>query len=195
MRFTLIYDGPLPAQTTHDGRVAIKHEIRNQLHPQLAELWETHPAVHAAFERWKDHRDSVVFEGLIKTVKRGEFRFLPLVTADVCLLCELDILFLRYEPKGHLVNDRGDLDNRLKVLFDSLRMPMDAGEVPPLATPPGDPFFVLLENDSLITGFRVNTERLLQGSLPAHPSQVRLVINVMVKVYCLTYANMAMGGD
>jgi hypothetical protein len=194
MRFTLIYDGPLPAQTAHDSRINYKQEIRNQLHPQLAELWTTHPALHKAFERWQEHKESLVFEGLILTSKVGNFRFLPLVTKDAYLLCELDILFLRYEPKGNIVNEYGDLDNRLKVLFDALRMPKDAGELPALASPPGDPFFVLLQDDSLITGFRVNSEKLLQSS-SAVLNQVRLVINVTVKVYQLTYGNMALGGD
>jgi len=45
MRFTLIYDGPLPAQTNHESRTDYKHAIRRQFHSQLLELWQTHPAL------------------------------------------------------------------------------------------------------------------------------------------------------
>jgi hypothetical protein len=37
--------------------------------------------------------------------------------------CALDILFLRRDNPGNLIASGGDIDNRLKVLFDGLRMP------------------------------------------------------------------------
>jgi hypothetical protein len=52
MRFTLIYDGSLPAQGDGGSRVSRKQVIRDQIHPQLEELWNTHPALEKTFQRW-----------------------------------------------------------------------------------------------------------------------------------------------
>jgi hypothetical protein len=77
----------------------------------------------------------------------------------------LDILFLRAEGKNYILQG-GDIDGRLKTLFDALRIPRDANELPARAEPEPDenPLFCLLENDDLISEVRVNTDRLL--SLP-----------------------------
>ena len=76
--------------------------------------------------------------------------------------CALDILFLRRDGPGSLVKSGGDIDNRLKVLFDALRMPQTCDEVcgdsPALDE---DPFFSLLEDDKLITKVQVETNWLL----------------------------------
>ena len=202
MRFTLIYDGPLPSQAAKSGRADDKHRIREQLHPQLVELWKTHPA--NQFEVSALDRSCSKGRGVVRRLRCdhyqcGEFRFVPLVTKAAHLICELDILFLREEAKGNVVNHvnhYGDLDNRLKVLFDALRMPENPREIPEAAvTQLEDPFFCLLETDSLITGFRVTSERLLEPHGTDDRSRVRLVINVNVKILQLTYGNMEFGGD
>jgi hypothetical protein len=200
MRFTLIYDGPLPAQTAKDGRVDFKQEIRTQFHSQLAELWNTHPAIHKDFWRWIEYDKKGDLEAIknstnITTFDCGNFRFLPLVTRAAYLTCELDILFLRQEPKGSVVNAYGDLDNRLKVLFDALRIPLSPKEIPPNIATLDNPFFCLLEDDSLITGFKITSEKLLEPHASTGSFRVRLVINVTVKVFRLTLGNIAFGGD
>jgi hypothetical protein len=40
MKFTLIYDGPLPAGKSKRSEYAAK--VRNRLHPQLSDLWDNH---------------------------------------------------------------------------------------------------------------------------------------------------------
>lgn len=47
----------------------------------------------------------------------------------------------------------GDIDNRLKTLFDALRLPNQTNELVGYDNPAPDenPFFCLLEDDSLIT--------------------------------------------
>lgn len=42
MEFRLVYQGPLPPQTSRDGHLREKHQIRRYFHPQLKELWERH---------------------------------------------------------------------------------------------------------------------------------------------------------
>lgn len=114
-----------------------------------------------------------------------------LTTKKLFLVCQLDNLFLRREEAGQLVRHGGDIDNRLKVLFDSLRVP-DLEQVTKLTpTATEDPFYCLLEDDSLITGFRVTTERLLD---PGPEDEVRLLITAVVRPTQVTFASTAFLG-
>ena len=121
-----------------------------------------------------------------------------MVREKLNLVCDLDILFLRRDNPGHLVGNGGDLDNRIKVLFDALRMPQDDNEVRGLSMgtdnkgKPVDFLTCLTEDDKLITGFRVTTDRLLEpAKSEAEQNNVQLVINVEIKATKLTDQNMA----
>ena len=74
------------------------------------------------------------------------YNFVPLVTRDLELLCSIEILFLRFGDPGGVINRVGDLDNRLKTLFDALTMPRDAVQLGPFLVPGMDenPYFVCL---------------------------------------------------
>lgn len=123
----------------------------------------------------------------------GPFRFWAIVRERLNLVCDLDILFLRRENPGKLIGHGGDLDNRIEVLFDSLRMPQDEHEIRGLAPQDGENLFVCLaEDDNLITGFRVTTDRLLEpANSESEHNNVRLIINVEIKATKLTEQNMA----
>jgi hypothetical protein len=125
---------------------------------------------------------------------RGPYKCLALVRENLNLVCDLDILFLRRENPGRLIGGGGDIDNRLKVLFDSLRLPLDDDEVRGFAVEPGAThlLFCLTEDDKLITGFRVTTDRLLEpAKSPTEENHVRIIVNVEVKATKLTEENMA----
>lgn len=94
---------------------------------------------------------------------RYGFNFVPLVTAELCLRCSLDILFLRVEEKNYILQG-GDIDGRLKVLFDSLRIVGQPNQLPRTVVPDvdEDPFFCLMQDDELISEVRVNTSQLLR---------------------------------
>jgi hypothetical protein len=99
------------------------------------------------------------------------------------LICSLSILFLRTDAPGAIVNS-GDVDNRLKTLFDGLRMPTNKDEVRHGPSDDEKPFFVLLEDDKLITHLSVETDTLLeQVSEHWDDNDVRLIISVKVKPY------------
>lgn len=82
------------------------------------------------------------------------------------------------DPPGSLISS-WDMDNWLKTLFDTLRMPTNKDEV---SGPPRDdekPFFVLLEDDRLITHLSVETDTLLQRVRETwDDNHVRLLISV-----------------
>ena len=110
----------------------------------------------------------------------SQFVFLPLVGQAVGLVAELDILFLRPQAPGYLVQHGGDIDNRIKTLLDALRIPLAADELPlgDAPRPDEEPFCALLEDDALITRLAITTDQLL---LPAQPGEVLLVIHVTTK--------------
>jgi hypothetical protein len=171
MEFRLLYNGPLPSETNRSHPLD-KHRIRRAFHPQLKELWSQHKIL-------RDNTD--VFA---QDFERRGFRFIPLVRERLVEICSLDILFLRRDHPGNLIRHGGDIDNRLKVLFDGLRIP-ESGELPSDAKPEDgeDPFFCLLKDDELITEVKVTTDRLF---VPKGPDEgihdVVLVIHVKAYV-------------
>lgn len=180
MEFHLIYDGPL-SSASNNSRKEEKHQIRLALHPQLTELWRTDPTLLRLQGIWQQHN----------LVKIGNFIFMPLVTSKRYLHCHLEITFLRPGPLGRLVLQGGDIDNRLKTLFDALRVPQGLDEIPG-ASPLGPGIICcLLEDDSLISGFNVQTDQLLGGeagggeAIPS--SRVHLLLRVIVKSSMATF--------
>jgi hypothetical protein len=87
----------------------------------------------------------------------------PLIRKTGGFTCALDILFLRRDNPGNIVAHGGDIDNRVKTLFDGLRMPETVSDLGGSQLDPQneDPFYVLLEDDSLITSVSITTDRLL----------------------------------
>jgi hypothetical protein len=129
---------------------------------------------------------------LCAVVSRGSKSFLPLVRNTLNLTCALKILFLRREAAGN-VYQGGDLDNRIKTLLDALSVPqfkenVDEGDTTECQ------IYCLLEDDSLVTGLEVRTERLLSAQ-SASESEVRLVIEVDVRVTDARIYNQSFLGD
>lgn len=166
MHFTLVYDGKLKASRDKKH----KQEIRRALHRQLVELWKGTP-----FESLRNPGDE-----LCKEI--GKWRFFPLASSARNELVELSIVMLRPGmDAGHVVTQGGDIDNRLKTLFDSLRMPQDVAELPQQDRPEEgeNPFFCLLEDDKLITSVSITTDRLLEPC--ESRSHAKLVIQVQIR--------------
>lgn len=106
-------------------------------------------------------------------------------------IAELQIIMLRpHQCPGYIIGQGGDIDNRLKTLFDSLRMPKDTKEMPNYGKPNDNvnPFFCLLEDDALITNLSVSTDRLLE--VQESKSYVKLIIRVKIVKVQSVGANM-----
>jgi hypothetical protein len=136
-------------------------------------------------------------DGLAERYKRGNYRFVPL--REELALLSLEILFLRPDPPGNLIKS-ADLDSRLKTLFDALTVPIDTGQLGKYRDPGEgeDPFYCLLEDDKLISHVAVETDRLLEPtqdglSKNQATNDVRLVIDVKVRPYQLTWGNTGFG--
>jgi hypothetical protein len=169
VEFTLYYQGRLRA----NARVEEKHTIRQYFHRQLKELWNQEPLN--------------ILKGLLinpngpESIIRhvGPFHFAPLVSSRVDLLADLEITMLRPGQPG-IISHGGDIDNRLKTLLDALKVP-EPNALPQGATPGNDeqPFFCLVEDDRLITGISIKTDRLLDPS--ATLGEVMLLLHVKTK--------------
>jgi hypothetical protein len=181
--FRLIYRGSLPAET-NSPRVKAKHDIRRSLHPQLAELWRQNPFLRA-------HRDLILpplesglpskslLDRIADNYRMYGHRFIPLIRASAGASCALDILFLRRDGPGGIVRAGGDIDNRIKVLFDGLRTPDSCRGIPDAPGDGEDPFHCLLDNDYLITEVKITTDRLLTPMTSEEKvHDVELVIHV-----------------
>jgi len=118
-----------------------------------------------------------------------------LVRQALSLNCAIDVLFLRPTRPGGILRS-GDIDNRIKTLFDALRLPKNQDELGGFVVPEHDedPFFCLLEDDALVTHLSVETDALLQpvGSTP-DVNDARLVITVNLKPYVVDPSNINFG--
>lgn len=200
MHCRLIVRGALPPDKR--GTTDVKHRIRRELHPQLRNFWQQHPAL-------RDHFNSPSsdmlrlkalaarklrpggqspdvppaqsrLEEIATEFTRWGYRFAPLVREAAHMACSLDILILRRDEPHRVFSGMGDLDNRVKVLLDGLRMPRQSGELDeqqPSADE--DPFFCLLEDDKLIYDFTVTTDRLL---VPPEPNEAHRDVVAVIGV-------------
>jgi hypothetical protein len=183
MKFTLTYEGELPA-SGNKPKPAHVWEIRRAIHPQIIDLFDTHPVMN----------EVVADEAVFPSINIHGWLFRPVVRKHLKMICSLDVLFLRKMEHEGLVHQGGDIDNRLKTLFDGLRMP-DKGDAVPSAQDVGEqPLATLLESDSLINGFSVRADKLLDcRSTSKH--WVKLVIGVQVSVTSVTLRNLSFLGD
>jgi hypothetical protein len=209
VQFRLLYSGELLGASRSDTRASLKHEIRLEIHPQLERLWATNSSLveMAKFraQSWKESHPGVAGkepppnlteeqseswlneelarlgrEWIAKKWERCGRGYIPLITEEMCLRCSLDILFLRPEDPGMIIKS-GDLDNRMKMLFDALRIPANLAEAGGESGKEGDgAIYCLLEDDRLISEVRIVTDHLLllPHTKEFHPNDVFLVIEV-----------------
>jgi len=131
-----------------------------------------------------------LWENIAERHKVCGHRFVPLVCQEFSLLCELDILMLRNDKPGSVLHSR-DLDNRLKVLFDALRMPKNENEVADIDfCADEEPMYVLLQDDSLISSVSLETDELLAPKNDEE-SQVRLTVTVTLRPYDVNTFNLS----
>jgi hypothetical protein len=186
MEFRLVYRGPLRT----NGSAKEKHAIRRALHPQLRDLWTRLPLSEMRWLIGDPSQEGLPSISLLRPA--WGFMFAPLVSPTVNLVAHLAVDFLRPQEPGMVVSAGGDIDNRLKTLFDGLRMPKTEDEIPKGDVPGEDetPFFCLLEDDVLITALSVRTDRLLAANTP---DEVLLLIRVEVRATRTSFVNLGMG--
>lgn len=202
MEFRLTYEGRLLGASRTNSRAAHKHEIRRIFHRQLAHLFKLHPAFVGVQPTSQEELDQLGKSGAaslmftrahqdqryrnrLKEFERGAYQFFPLVTRSLSLLCSVQVLFLRPDLPGGIISS-GDIDNRMKTIFDALRIAHGVSELGGFETPAEDerPFFCLLEDDSLINHAAIETDTLLQPiGNEWDANDARLIITVRLSPY------------
>jgi hypothetical protein len=192
MEFRLVYKGILSS----NGFKEEKQKIRKEIHAQLKKLWNQEPLINADKELIGDKEpddDSRRIWGVGNHIKNiGTFKFVPLISRATKWIAELDILFLSQEEAGQMIKNNGDIDNRLKTLFDALRTPQSENEVPKGDSPTDDekPFFCLLEDDKLITKVSVTVDQLLNPPfMSPNNKELLVIIKVNTKKTMITAFN------
>lgn len=200
MQFRLTYEGEVLADTNKGkkalGRADHKMEIRKKLHPQIRRLYELNPFLvkgetpyPGEGPEWGRPGRGESIDQIANNFKRNDYRFVPLVRESLDVYCSLDVLFLREHPAGGVLKEGGDIDNRLKTVFDALTMPRDGKQLGKYVVPEADedPFFCLLEDDSLVTRATVEADTLLSPVIKKRPMayQARVIITVRTQSYYL----------
>jgi len=170
LRFRLSYRGSLASNCI----AAQKWALRKAFHPQLYAIWRQEP-----LHDYQKYRDPAYLPSdCYLRENRGGFTFLPLISERIFTLAELDILMLRPGTPGSIAVGGGDIDNRLKTLFDSLQPPHPTDSYQS-AWDASTPLSCLLQDDKLITRVNVETDRLLDGG--ENSNEVLLVVAVHIR--------------
>jgi hypothetical protein len=192
MEFRLTYAGRLLAHKD-TGKLRERslhvHDIRQAFHKQLQVLWEEHPILNALKNAPPEYHKPP-HPPVMKVFRSDGFRWIPVAHDENGLICKLHVLLLRSGRPGKVIYD---VDNRVKTLLDALRMArgpkeLGAGTATGQRVPSAkeDPFYVLLEDDKLITDVSVTSDMLLDPlpdpTVPAYEA-ARVVISVTVRPY------------
>lgn len=188
MKFPLSYEGPLPSSgnprnKSKPPKLAEIWRIRNDLHLQIRSLFDSH----AAFRGGYGHSNALIQAINIPVMVDGH-EFYPLARAAFKLKCELKIDMHVNHPIASIVTNVGDLDNRLKTLFDALRAPNSAQEIKG-HMPSIDSYCCLLENDILISSLQIEMFRNTAAPPGASLDHVRLNILVRLEPTAFDYVN------
>lgn len=178
MQFRLTYQGILLSENNkgklRSTRATHKQDIRRHFHHQLKKLWSLNKFLQGSEPQYDRHVNELKYqvfgrtgshhtvEALANRFDIAGYNFVPLITDSIGALCSIDVLYLRNDPPGSVFS-AGDLDNRLKTLFDALTMPKDRHQLGDYTTPREDekPFFCLLQDDALVTRVTAETDTLL----------------------------------
>jgi len=220
MKFRLTYEGSVrptgndPGERQKNPLAPHKQKIRRAFHKQLKDLWDTdkflsnhkvwpkdwgytESAANSMWARWAPGPEEMVplRDAIPAQYQEYGYCFAPLVLDRFCLLCSLDILFLRRDPPGSVIS-AGDIDNRVKTVIDALRRPRNQTELvgSDIAPQPDEtPFFCLLEDDKQVSRLSVETDTLLGPSETGERdhSDAKLIITVELRPYHVTMFNLS----
>jgi hypothetical protein len=126
IEFRLIYDGELKSGRSADAKD--KQKIRQKLHYQLVNLWNVQQPFKGYMAPGPDNALPYI-QTVASNYERNGIRIAPAVNDLFGTACGLEILFLRVGSPGGIFGDQfADIDNRLKTLFDALKMPHDKAD-------------------------------------------------------------------
>jgi hypothetical protein len=177
--FQLVYNGEIRSGQRR-GVLDKKHEMRLAFGVYLRRLWRQEKAL----QRFANGLPRVPYplrrpapdddeQPFYRTESLGGYAWIPLITRRNRMMVHLDIELVGDAPR--VLKPSGDIDNRLKVVLDSLRMVRQPSEIGTATTKGCDDLYVLLEDDSLIHNLTVTATPSL-GS----PVENRVTVDVKI---------------
>ena len=155
---TLVYQGPLKS----NGKAEHKAALRKQFSLQLRPIYER--------DVLKDNVREHVEQNCVKDVAGAKFT--SLANKVFGLHARIDVTMLSVDNAGIFSAAQGDIDNRLKTLFDALSIPPES-QVSSVKMASPDLTVCLVEDDRLIRDVRVRVGELL---LPVEDKSTVLVV-------------------
>lgn len=180
MALVLTYRGQLVACSKDNRRASEKQRMRWLLSKQLDRHWN-----HDQYLKIEALRPGKIDKGryLRPADESGRGRrlfaefcgveYVPLITTELCLFCDLEIDWLRPEHPGGIIQG-ADLDAALKTLFDALRMPHDEYEACEVEHGDMKRCYCLLEDDSLIRNLKIESNKLLDEAKTKNDVELRI---------------------
>lgn len=174
MEFCLFYEGRLKSRDNANG----KHCIRQALHAQVQSICHSDQFGDSFFQK---PNGVIGCCGKEMFVDHGRKRFWFLIAEHTSTVVDLSITLLVPHDVGRIVMNGGDIDNRVKTLFDALRAPVVPSEIPASdGFDYGDEgMYCLLQDDKLID--RISIKSYRDHSSLAEDS-VRCFIEVKTKI-------------
>lgn len=174
MEFCLHYYGKLKSRDNAAG----KHLIRQAMHEQIKSLCisdQFSNSFKGDVEGSRCENENSMF------VEHSGKRYWFLVSEYLATVVDLNITILMPHTVGRIVQNGGDIDNRIKTLFDALRVPAVSSEIPisdsfDYAT---SGMYCLLEDDKLINRVSIRSYR---DHAPIDKDSVRCLIEVETKI-------------
>lgn len=195
LRVSLEFAGIVPSGQKDNQQTGAKQTIRRDFSIQIAHLWQTDPMLHAALQHSGGYfADAQLQDKKVANISPWEaFWRVPtcgylasaIVTRQNGLLCELDVELWRREAPGAILHSGGqtpDLDNRLKTLFDALRIPLCDSDVPGNMWGSGqEELDCLLEDDGLISKLTIDTKKWSRPpAANENPDAVKIIVNAHI---------------
>jgi len=165
MDFTLYYKGKLKS----NGDKKEKHRIRKYLSIQIEKLWDQEPLI--SFKQFLESE----FDAFSRQI--NGISFSSIINNEFHYVADIDIVLLHKDPIYKMIKNGGDIDNRIKTLLDSLKMP-SRSEFPDnsIRSNETNRIFCLLHDDSLVSSLKITSKQFLGSDISNN--EVILLIDV-----------------
>jgi hypothetical protein len=129
MDITLTYAGSLPPRGKSKSGLQAIWNIRNVLSPQLEHFYTTNPVLNPQLASGGSSQTRAAAMAVRAPIKVEGFDFVAIARPNLGLGCRIDMDMLVNHQPGSIITHGGDLDNRIKTLFDALRVPRGKDEI------------------------------------------------------------------
>jgi hypothetical protein len=136
--------------------------------------------------------DAVLARHSANCMNSKGYRWVPLTLSQYSVSCEIDMLMLFTSPEQAGPKNFGDLDNRVKTVIDALKQPdPDSISHCPAPGKGDDPFFVLYNDDKVVSKLTVETDNLYRPRMTHHQEKpILLTVNVTLRPYNVNMFNL-----